>query len=157
MRVSSIMSTPAVSVYEDDRIITAAQLMEEYLVGSVVVVDEYDRAVGMVTDRDIVARGIAYEVPLWAPVSEIMSTRLFVMHEDEEVSLAAYFMGAKQVKRLIILDDDDRLQGVLSLGDIANTEYYEQGVGETVSRISYPYTDFESNPHYGTEVDDFRL
>jgi CBS domain-containing protein len=157
MKVSHVMTSPAVTVYEDDRIVTAARLMEEYRIGSVIVVDDDEQPVGIVTDRDIVARGIAYDVPLRAPVTEIMSHRLFVIYEDEEVGLASYFMGAKQVKRLVVLDNQNRLAGVLSLGDIATTEYNEHAVGETVARITYPYSDWGDHPHFGTEVDDFRL
>lgn len=156
MKVRMIMSQP-VTVTADTPIFYAAQLMEEHRIGTVVVVDEYEKAIGILTDRDIVCRGVAYDVPLDDPVSEIMSKRLYVIYDDDDVNVAAFFMGAKQVRRLIVLDRYQNLVGILSIGDIAKTEYYEHSIGETMTRISYPYSDWMNHPHYGVEVDDFRL
>lgn len=157
MLVRELMTSPVVTLREDDRISSAAKLMEKYRIGSIVVVDEDHRAIGIVTDRDIVCRGLAYDLELDEPVSEIMTERLYVVFEDDDVAVATYFMGAKQVKRIIVVDEDYALKGLISLGDIARTEYNEFGTEEALERISYPYTDYISNPHYGVEVDDFRL
>lgn len=157
MLVKHYMTTPAIALGPEDDLLTAAKQMETYKIGAIVVVDDTNRPIGMVTDRDIITRGIAYDLPLTTPLKEVMSKRLYVIKPEESITLATMFMGAKQVKRLIVIDDDYQLVGVLSLGDLAQKEYHAEALGETLIRISYPYTDWINNPHYGVQVDEFRL
>lgn len=156
MKVKLIMSHP-ITVSPNTPIYQAAQLMEEHRIGTVIVTDKQKKAIGIVTDRDIVVRGIAYGYSMDDPIKTIMSKRLFVMYEDEDVTTAAFYMGMKQVRRMIVLDRNHELIGIVSLGDIAKTEYYEHSVASALTRISYPYSDWMNHPHFGVEVDDFRL
>lgn len=156
MKVRFIMSTP-ITVTPDTPIFKAAQLMEEERIGTVIVVDKNKKAIGIITDRDIVTRGIAYGYSVHEPVQTIMSKRLYVIDENDDLSTALFHMSFKQVRRLIVLNQNKELTGIISLGDIAKTEYFELGVGQALTRISYPYSDWMNHPHYGVEVDDFRL
>lgn len=156
MKIKFIMSQP-VTVNPDTPIFKAAKKMEEERIGTVIVTDKHKKAIGIVTDRDIVVRGIAYGYSIDEPVKTIMSKRLFVIYEDDVVSTAAFFMGMKQVRRLIVVDRDQNLKGIISLGDIAKMSGFEHQVSTALTQISYPYSDWMNHPHYGVEVDDFRL
>jgi len=81
---------------------------------------EQDVVVGVLTDRDIVVGGIASgKDPRTTPVSEVMNHDFTCCHEDDDLSQAAAAMEKKKVRRLFVLDRDERVMGVLSLHDIA--------------------------------------
>src|SRR2546421_11378293 len=81
---------------------------------------ENDRLVGMITDRDITVRSTAMgEDPKAMRVRDAMSKDVLCCHEDDDVRDATRLMESKQVRRLLVLDRDDRLVGIVSLGDLA--------------------------------------
>jgi CBS domain-containing protein len=102
--------------------------------GAVPVVDD-GRVVGLVTDRDIVLRVVAEGKGLDTPVSEVMSEDVATCREDDSVAEAVGQMGARQIRRLVVLDDGGKLAGILSLGDVA-VDYGAKAVGKTLSDIS---------------------
>lgn len=156
MKVKLIMSTPII-LKPQAPLYKAAQMMADEGIGSVIITDEKNNAIGIVTDRDIVTRGIAYGYSVHEPVKTIMSKRLHTINENESVSMALFLMAMHQVRRLVVVDDYSKLAGVVSLGDIAKTERFDLAVGQTLTRISFPYSDWMNHPHFGVEVDDFRL
>ncbi|UCV00203.1 CBS domain-containing protein [Acidovorax radicis] len=137
--VSDIMTRGIRTMAPTDTITAAAQAMRELDVGSVPVCDGV-RMVGMVTDRDIVVRAVAQE-RMQAPLSEIMSEGLLYCHESDSVASALESMRKQQVRRLPVVDKDQRLVGIVSLGDLA-TKADGGGVGEAIRDISEP-----SEPH----------
>ena len=117
-------------------IANAARRMRDLSIGFLPVC-ENDKLIGAVTDRDITIRSVAQgRDPRLAPVSEIMSQDLYFCYDDEEVERVAEYMQEKEVRRLVILDREKRLVGVVSLGDIAKTVGEEEVAGETLGEIA---------------------
>ena len=98
-------------------------------------VTEGSKAVGMVTDRDIVIRVVAERGSLDGPVSAVMSENVETCREDDDLADAAARMGARQIRRLVVLNSGGRLAGILSLGDIA-ADCDAKAVGRTLEEVS---------------------
>jgi CBS domain-containing protein len=112
-----------------------AQLMESEDIGSLPVL-EGDQLAGMVTDRDIVLRAIAKgKDPRGMPVREVASRELVTVYAEDDLSSALKKMASEQVRRLPVVDEDNRLVGVLAQADVA-LEVKEKTVGEMVEEIS---------------------
>jgi CBS domain-containing protein len=118
----------------DQSLIDAAKMMAEGDCG-VLPVRDNDRLVGMLTDRDIVVRGLAQGKDGNTPVREVMSTDVKYCFEDDDVDEVARNMGDLQIRRLPVVSRDKRLVGIVSLGDIATTEE-QDSAGEALSSIS---------------------
>jgi CBS domain-containing protein len=115
----------------------AAQAMDELDVGVIPVCDG-DRLVGMVTDRDITLRVVAQgRQPAQTPLRELMSPDVQTCREDDDLEEAAMRMEQAQIRRLPVIDDDGRLVGMLSLGDIATKGDPDQA-SDALSGISEP-------------------
>jgi CBS domain-containing protein len=116
----------------------AAQKMRDLDVGSLPVCDN-DRLVGMITDRDIAIRAVADgRDPNEMRAADIMSEGVEYCFQDDALEDASQIMREKQIRRLVVLDHDKRLTGILSLGDIAVSARDEEEVGETLEEISEP-------------------
>jgi CBS domain-containing protein len=97
-----------------------------------------DRLLGMITDRDIVLRAIAEgRDPQTTSVEEAMTPGVVYCYQDQDVEEAAALMKEHQLRRLVVLDRDKRLVGILSLGDIAADTDEALG-GEVLERVSEP-------------------
>jgi CBS domain-containing protein len=92
-------------------------------------VEDHDRLVGMVTDRDIVVRGVADGLDPQAKVRDVMTTDVKYCFEDEEVDDVARNMGDIQVRRLPVVNRDKRLVGIVSLADAAREQPAAAGTG----------------------------
>jgi len=115
----------------------AARIMKDLDVGPLPVCDGH-RIVGMVTDRDITIRSTAEgKDPKAQSVSEVMTGDAVACRQDDDVSEAARLMNERQVRRLLVLDDDNRLVGIVSLGDVA-TQSDEGTAGHALEGISEP-------------------
>jgi len=100
---------------------------------------ENDRLVGMVTDRDITVRAVAEGCdPRTATVKEVMTPDVFYCFEDQDVQQAANLMKQNQVRRLVVLNRDKRLVGIVSLGDLAVETGDEHLTGRTLEEVSLP-------------------
>ena len=118
MKVSEVMTTEVETVSADQTAREAASFMLRADAGSIPVC-EGDRVIGMITDRDIAVRGIAEGRGPDTPVSELMSDGIICAREDDDISMVARRMIDEQIRRLPVLDADDRLCGIVSLGDLA--------------------------------------
>lgn len=97
----------------------AAQRMRDEDIGALPV-GENDRLVGMVTDRDIVARGVASDrAPSECTVGDVMSKGIYYCFEDEDAHRASDVMAEHKVRRLPVLNRDKRLVGIVALADLA--------------------------------------
>lgn len=133
MLVRQIMRSPVTFVTPDTSVRAAAALMKEMSVGMLPVCAK-SGPVGIVTDRDIAIRWAPNAVED-GPVSAIMSPLVHVCRQDEAVEKIAHFMGDTQIRRLLVLDEKDRMVGVVTLGDIArdaSEELAGQALGEIV-------------------------
>ena len=137
--VADVMTRGVRSMRPEDNLVQAAQAMDELNVGAVPVCDG-DRLVGMVTDRDIVVRGVAQELDLrHCKLSDVMSGHVRTVRESDEVEDVLGEMASAQVRRMPVVDAQDRLVGIVSLGDIAAKEAAGHGgVGASLGDISTP-------------------
>lgn len=137
--VADVMTRGVRSMSPDDTLVKAAQAMEELNVGAIPVC-EGDRLVGMVTDRDIVVRGVAQDLDLKnCKLSEIMSGHVRTVRESDEVNDVLSEMASCQIRRMPVVDAQDCLVGIISLGDIATKSPGEQGdVALSLGDISTP-------------------
>lgn len=134
MNVSEVMTAQVVTATPRSTIREVARTMAQIESGAVPVVDD-GKVVGLVTDRDIVIRVVAEGGSLDGPISEVMTEGVETCREDDNVADAAGKMGAKQIRRLVVLNDQGKLSGILSLGDIA-MDYGAKAVGRTLEEIS---------------------
>ena len=118
MKVSEVMTTSVATVRPDQTAREAANFMLNADAGSIPVADG-DRLVGMITDRDIAVRGIAQGHGPDTLVSELMSEGLICAHTDDNVDDVAAKMSEAQVRRLPVIDREDKLCGIVSLGDLS--------------------------------------
>ena len=127
MRVREIMTTNVECVGPDTPVIDLAQKMKTLDVGFLGVC-ENDRLIGTVTDRDLVIRGIASGRDLnMSTARDVMTHDVFWCFEDDNVKDVAAKMREKEVRRMLILNKDKRLVGVVSIGDISKVEEKESG------------------------------
>ena len=128
MQVSEIMTRDVKLANPRDTLRDIAQRMARNDIGFMPV-GEGDHLVGMITDRDIVVRGVAQGMDGTARVSDVMSRDVKYCFEKEEIDDVILNMGDIQVRRLAVLNDDKRLTGVLSLADTAKEDRTTTGVG----------------------------
>lgn len=135
MLVKDIMTTKVEYVNNDATLKEAANKMKDFDIGELPVVMGRE-AVGIVTDRDIVVRGVAHgHNPQVATVVEVMTEGIVACREDDELERAAKTMSDRKVRRLPVLDPQGKLTGVISLGDLARSLDHCIA-GETLTAIS---------------------
>ena len=144
MRVSEAMTrevriaTPGQSIRE------VAKIMAEIDAGAMPV-GENDRLVGMITDRDIAIRAVAQGKGPDTPVRDVMSTeQVLYCYEDEELDHVAKNMGSEQVRRLPVVNRDKRLVGIVSFGDVAQTE--ARSASKAVKGVTKPGAQHNQSP-----------
>jgi CBS domain-containing protein len=138
MKISEVMTREVRMVGPDHTIADAAKLMAELDAG-VLPVANSERLVGMVTDRDIVIRGVAAGLGPKAKVSEVMTDDVKYCYEDDTCENVAKNMGEIQVRRLPVLSREKRLVGIVSIGDLAVTMGPDgEAIGDTLAGISRP-------------------
>ncbi len=137
MNVRQVMTTDVYTVSPDASIAAIARLMREKDIGSVPVLDN-DKLVGMVTDRDIVVRGLASNQPCDRLTARaVMSGRMLYCFADQSVDDVLANMGDLQVRRMPVVDRDKRLVGMVSIGDLSVGASPERA-GESLTQISAP-------------------
>ena len=136
MQVKDIMSTKIISISPNESATVAARLFSRYNIGALPVCGKEGRLRGMVTDRDIVLRCVASEDdPNSTKVSEIMTRRVISVSADESVQRASEIMAREQIRRLPV-EEDGKLIGMLSLGDLAKGQNCSMEAAAALSEIS---------------------
>jgi CBS domain-containing protein len=136
MKISEVMTTEVETVSADQTAREAAAFMLRADAGSIPVC-EGDKVIGMITDRDIAVRGVAEGRGPDTPVSELMTDDIVCAHEDDDVQAVARRMGEEQVRRLPVIDSEERLVGIVSLGDLAR-ETSSQAAEQALEGVSAP-------------------
>jgi CBS domain-containing protein len=136
MRIKEVMSRDVILASPRQTVSEVAQMMAERDIGFMPVGD-HDRIVGMVTDRDIVVRGIAAGKGPSTPISEVMTQDVKYCFEDEDIDHVVTNMGENQVRRLPVMNRNKRLVGVVTLADAA-LEHDPVVVGEALLRVVEP-------------------
>jgi CBS domain-containing protein len=119
-----------------DNVYEVAVKMKELNVGAIPIVDQ-EKLVGMITDRDIVVRGVAEKHPGSTKVEDIMSNNLITISADASTKEAARLMAEHQIRRLPVVDGE-RLIGIVSLGDFAIHELTDDQAKVALTEISEP-------------------
>ena len=136
MKISEVMTRDVQTVSPDQPVQEAANFMLSADAGSIPVI-EGERLIGMITDRDIAVRGIAKGYGPETPVRELMTDDLIVVRIDDDVEEAATKMSDAQVRRLPVIDSDERLCGIVSLGDLSR-ETDTDCASEALEGVSQP-------------------
>ncbi len=96
----------------------AARRMRDRNVGFLPVCDRDRRVIGMITDRDIAMRVVAEGLQCDLPACDVMTREVVACHPDDDLLMAERIMAASHKSRLVVLDANGRLAGVVSLADI---------------------------------------
>jgi CBS domain-containing protein len=122
MKVKDAMHKGVDWVSPDTPVSELAKLMRDHDVGAIPI-GENDRLIGMVTDRDIVCKGLAQDNfdASRATASEVMTADIHCCREDEDLTRAVQHMEALKVRRLPVINQSKRMIGMLSLGDISHS------------------------------------
>ena len=136
MRISDVMTREVESIGPDDTLQEAAQRMKDFGVGPLPVCENHS-VVGMVTDRDITLRAVASGLdPATTAVRDVMSDEIVCCFEDQEAEVAARLMQSKQIRRVLVLDRDKKLVGIVTLADLAADALDNQRAGEILQEVS---------------------
>lgn len=139
MRIKEIMTAGVECIHRDATLEEAARRMRDLDVGPLPVLGDNDQLAGIVTDRDIAVRGVAEgKDPRTVRVHDVMTPGIVYCFEDQDVSEAVRLMEEHQIRRLVVLDRDQRLVGIVSLGDLAVKTGDERLAGEALERVSEP-------------------
>ena len=137
--VADVMTRDVRTLKPNDSVVDAARCMDELNVGVIPVCDG-DKLVGMVTDRDIVVRGVAQQGEVRSmKLTDVMSSHVRCAREGDDVDRVLGEMAEAQIRRMPVIDGQQRLVGIVTLGDIAakNPED-EADVAMSLGDISTP-------------------
>ena len=135
MRVKKAMHKGVIWVSPDTPIRELARTMRENDIGAIPV-GESDRLIGMVTDRDIVCRGLAEGKDVSTLTArDVMTSGIIYCEDDEDIEDALELMEKKKIRRLPVFDEDKRMVGMLSLGDISHA-VPEELSGQVLKAVS---------------------
>jgi CBS domain-containing protein len=141
MKVSDVMTRDVQTVRPDSTAQEAASFMLREDAGSMPV-SEDDRLIGMITDRDIAVRGVAKGYGPDTPVRELMTDEIICAHENDDVEEVASKMSSAQVRRMPVIDENERLCGIVSLGDLAR-EADSDSADQALQGVSEPGGDHQ--------------
>ena len=134
--IRDVMTPNPECVSEKDSIRDVARIMKNSDTGVVPVVDG-KKIIGLITDRDIVVRGLAEGKDLEnVRVNELMTKSVRSVREDASVNEALELMNSAEIRRVAVVNNNDELVGIVSLGDIASQTNQDGKVGKAVEDIS---------------------
>ncbi len=120
MKVRDAMHAQATWCAPDKALADIAKVMRDEDIGAVPI-GENDRLVGMVTDRDIALNGVGRGLdPVKAKASDVMSKGVIYCTENQDLEDAVRLMEDRRIRRLPVINDQKRLVGMLSLGDVSH-------------------------------------
>lgn len=135
-QIRDVMTANPDCVSERDSLRDVARIMKDRDTGVVPVVDGR-KIIGIITDRDIVVRGLAEGKNLEnATASDLMTKHIRSVRDDASVNDALELMSSAEVRRVAVVDKNDDLVGIVSLGDISISTNKDDKVGKTIENIS---------------------
>ena len=122
MKVKEAMHKGVDWVDPDTPVIDLAKLMRQHDIGAIPI-GENDRLIGMVTDRDIVCKGLAEDSfdARRAKARDVMTPGIHCCREDDDLAKAVRHMEELKVRRLPVINKSKRMVGILSLGDVSRS------------------------------------
>jgi predicted transcriptional regulator len=137
MKVCDVMTREVEAIRMNASLVNAAKVMERENIGFLPVLDENETVVGVVTDRDLVVRGISQGRNVYmTQVSEVMTLAAMWCYADDVLTEAAEMMEANHIRRLLVLDGRKRLVGLLSLDDLAAKMSSDRLLGTVVRNLN---------------------
>ena len=136
-QLKELMSRNVKVISPDMSIGDAAREMRDGDFGMMPVGDA-DRIIGTISDRDIAIRAVALGLGVETRVRDVMSKGVSSAQDTDTVAEAVRIMGDRQVRRLPVLDEDQRLVGIVALGDLAVKDSESKPAAQALSRISRP-------------------
>lgn len=137
MKIRDCMTRDVCMVRPDQTLRDAAHMMAELDIGALPV-QENDRLVGMITDRDIAVRAVAEGRGADTPIREAMTKEIKYCYEDQDIEEVTRNMGDLRLRRLPVMNRDKRLVGILALGDLAREGSTQDDASEALCGISRP-------------------
>jgi CBS domain-containing protein len=134
MKIRDVMTPNPRTVSPNDTVRAAALVMQEEDTGAVPVVDD-GHVLAVVTDRDIVVRVVAEGGSFSSPVGDIATKSVICVTPEMSTSEASDLMSEHQIRRLPVVEND-RLVGIVSIGDLAVKEGKDSRWGDTLQSIS---------------------
>ncbi|RCX23046.1 CBS domain protein [Fontibacillus phaseoli] len=135
-KINEIMTREVVTVTPEDNVYEVAVKMKQHGTGFIPVVEKGgDKLIGVITDRDLVVRGIAEKHPGSSAVETVMTKGIKTASPEMSVDDAAELMAQQQIRRLPVTEGD-RLIGIVSIGDLAVRNIFADNAGEALSEIS---------------------
>jgi CBS domain-containing protein len=117
MKLNDLFTRRVITAGPEDPLTAVARRMQEHNVGTVVIVED-QRPVGIVTDRDLALALGAQDLSPQTPVQKVMTRHVLAVPEDTGIFTATQFIRDREVRRLPIVDREDRLVGLVSLDDL---------------------------------------
>jgi CBS domain-containing protein len=146
MQIKEVMTRGVVLIDPECTLQQAGEKMKDLDIGALPVC-ENNRAVGMITDRDIVIRSVAAgHDPHVDTVRDVMTPEIVFCFEDQDLATGIQFMKQKQVRRLAVLNGEKQLVGILSLGDLALNPNCDEVAGMVLKSVSDPIFRANLNP-----------
>jgi CBS domain-containing protein len=138
MQVKDLMSRSVEFVHPEDSITQAAKKMVRSNIGSLPVINDGQEAIGIITDRDITTRVVSRGLdPTETKVTKGMTKDPIFCKESDDTQTAAEIMKDKQIRRLLVKDNEENFIGIIALGDIALNESKSLS-GDVLEDISKP-------------------
>ena len=136
MKLRDVMTNPVIRIDPEESVAVAARTLARYNIGVLPVCGGDGRLCGVVTDRDLVTRCLAAgRLPGTTTVREVMTANVVSARPDMDAGAAAHLMGRQQIRRLPVVEND-RLCGMVSLGDLANREESVYDATDALAEIS---------------------
>lgn len=136
MKIKDVMTRGVECARPENTLRELASRMTALDVGALPVC-ENEKLIGMVTDRDIVLRAVARGLdPMQTRARDVMSPDVQYCFDDSDIEDCASMMSDHQIRRLVVLDRNKRLVGIVSLGDLATGVHKDKLTGETLEAIS---------------------
>jgi CBS domain-containing protein len=137
LKVKDIMTKNVAYINPAATVIEAAQLMQKHNIGSIPVCDQ-SGVVGIVTDRDIVVRNVAHGTnPQSISVRDVMTSQITTTTPDTDVNSVSKMMSQNQIRRIPVVENN-KIVGIVSLGDMATDGVFNTEASAALSEISKP-------------------
>ncbi|HAX73324.1 MAG TPA: CBS domain-containing protein [Firmicutes bacterium] len=153
MKVKDFMTDGIEAIPRTETVLNASRIMKKHNIGSLPILGDDSKVFGLITDRDIVLRVFADILPMNTRVEEVMTSPVYCICEDDEIGSAISLMADKQVRRLPVVDREEKIVGMISLGDLAIHQLTDGRATNALKEISETST----NVNKDLEVDDFNL
>ena len=136
MKVKDCMCEEVCSIRPENTLRDVAKIMSEKHIGCMPVCDDNNCVCGIITDRDLVLRGIACNKDINnTKVSDIMTCNVCSCSETDDITNAETKMGQKQIRRLPVCDENNKIVGILTIGDLANKKVNKEELSTTLEDI----------------------